>query len=279
MRARGHAKVNLGLEVLGRTDSGLHRLRSLAQSITLADDLTLSPAAEDSQSGLVAHPAHDLAWRAVLAVRAATGNTRPMRLELTKRTPVAAGLGGGSADAAAALVLAGHVLGAPPELATDLAPDLGSDVPFCLVGGTAVIADVGGAVTPMEHAGGYALALVVPPVELATAAVYAAWDRLDGRRGHEVPVGALPPSLRQHAPLRNDLYPAAVSLAPLVDEWRNELASRWGQPVVMTGSGPTLMSFFPDVAEAEGAIGDVPVGARFVGAVTPHRRGVSVDTG
>jgi 4-diphosphocytidyl-2C-methyl-D-erythritol kinase len=78
-----------------------------------------------------------------------------------------------------------------------------------------------------------------------------------------------PPLLREHGPLRNDLYAAAVALAPEVDEWRVELETRWGRPVALSGSGPALFAFFVDLDEAQGAVGDVPRGARGAEAVEP----------
>ena len=131
----------------------------------------------------------------------------------------------------------------------------------------------GEVVEPLDPAGGYALALVVPPVEVSTAAVYSAWDRLDGPTGPPTAGNDLPPALRALGPLRNDLYPAAVAVAPEIDEWRAELVNRWGRPVILTGSGPTLFAFFVDEAEAAAALGAAPVGARDVHATGPVGRG------
>ncbi len=215
----------------------------------------------------------NLAWRAVAAVREALGEERPLHLRLDKQIPVAAGLGGGSADAAAALHLAARLLRAPAGLVDELAPTLGSDVPFCVVGGTARVSGRGDVVERLGFVGGYGLGLVVPPVELATPAVYRRWDELGGPLGEPFPERALPPVLRPHAPLANDLYPAAASLAPALDEWRGELQSAWARPVLMSGSGPTLMGFFLDAEEAEAALGDVPVGTRSASAQMPISAG------
>ncbi len=131
-------------------------------------------------------------------------------------------------------------------------------------------------VTPLPAVLGYALAVVVPPVELSTGQVYRAWDDLGGPTAAPLPVGALPPGLRGHAPLGNDLYPAAVAVAPLVAEWRHELEARWGRPVAMTGSGPTLFGFFVDLDEAAAAVAGIPPGARAANAVVPVAEGWSV---
>ena len=131
-------------------------------------------------------------------------------------------------------------------------------MPFCVTGGTALVTGRGEVVTPIPAVLGYALAVVVPPVELSTPAVFRTWDDLGGDTGPALPESAAPPLLREHGPLRNDLYAAAVALAPAVDEWRVELEARWARPVALSGSGPALFAFFVDLDEAQGAVGDVP---------------------
>jgi 4-diphosphocytidyl-2-C-methyl-D-erythritol kinase len=264
------AKANLGLRVGAVGPDGYHRLWGIFQSIDLSDRLTLATAAEDSittvRGGEVPDGWDNLAWRAVAAVRRHAGATRHLAVTLDKHIPVAAGLGGGSADAAAALAAAGRLLGVDRDTLAFLAPQLGSDVPFCLTGGTARVSGRGEIVAPLDELSGFALAVVVPPVELSTAAVFRRWDELDGPAGHELSGRDLPPSLRFEAPLRNDLYPAATSLAPVIDDWRATLAASWGRPVVMSGSGPSLYGFFVDPDEAAGALNDLPPGARAAAA-------------
>lgn len=276
MRALAYAKVNLSLHV-GTGGGERHPVSGLFQSIGWADRLTLGLADEDVIAGPQGRPViagdDNLAWRAAVGVRGLSGAGGAMALTLDKGIPVAAGLGGGSADAAAALALAGRLWGVGPEGQATLAATLGSDVPFCLAGGLAHVSGTGEVVEPVDPAGGYALALVVPPVEVSTAAVYSAWDRLDGPTGSPTGGNDLPPALRGMGPLRNDLYPAAVAVAPEIDEWRAELASRWGRPVILTGSGPTLFAFFVDEAEAAAALGTAPVGARDLHATGPVGRG------
>jgi 4-diphosphocytidyl-2C-methyl-D-erythritol kinase len=277
MRAVAHAKVNLTLRVERLRPDGFHDLVSVFQSIGWSDRLELStvePSVGDpgiiSEDGRPVVDGEDnVAWRAVQAVRHRVGAEAALALRLDKRIPVAAGLGGGSADAAAALHLATRLLGASPDVPAELAPDLGSDVPFCVTGGTALVTGRGEVVTPLPAVLGYALAVVVPPVELSTPAVFHAWDDLGGVAGPALPASAAPPLLREHGPLRNDLYAAAVALAPEVDEWRVELETRWGRPVALSGSGPALFAFFVDLDEAQGAVGDVPRGARGAEAVEP----------
>ncbi|MBA2337199.1 MAG: 4-(cytidine 5'-diphospho)-2-C-methyl-D-erythritol kinase [Acidimicrobiia bacterium] len=277
--ATANAKINLGLHVARLDRDGFHQVAGLFQSIGWSDRLEMADGADGItgwDGGEVPDGADNTAWRAVEAVRRRLESRRSVSLRLDKRIPVAAGLGGGSTDAAAALQLACRWLGAPSSLAAELAADIGSDVPFCLEGGTALVTGRGEQVAALPAVLGYALAVVVPPVELSTADVYRAWDDLGGPAATPLPAGNLPPGLRSHAPLGNDLYPAAVAVAPLVAEWRHELEARWGRPVAMTGSGPTLFGFFVDRDEAEAAVAGIPTGARAAKAVVPVTNGWSM---
>lgn len=277
MKAVAYAKVNLALEV-GGLQRGLHTIRSVAQSISWHDDVELDRADEDRievPDGGAPADQGNLAWRALDAVRDVVGAAAPARLVLRKRIPARAGLGGGSADAAAVAALASRMFGIEPVLAERALHLLGSDVPFSMRGGTAIVTGTGEEVQPLEPATGFAIAIVVPPIELGTPEVYRRWDQLDGPEGPAAPASTLPPSLRDLAPLRNDLYPAAVSLDPVLDDWRRELADIWGLPVSMTGSGSALYGFFATSDEAEDAVRAAPAGARATNAATPVPEGWS----
>jgi 4-diphosphocytidyl-2-C-methyl-D-erythritol kinase len=273
---RVYAKVNLGLRVSPPGEDGYHRLRGLFQTVSLTDEVELDRGDEDEVVVLgLAAPADrsNLAWRAVAELRSGAGGDARLRLQIVKRIPAMAGLGGASADAAGALIAASRLLGVAFDEVRSIAPRLGSDVPFALVGGTAIVAGRGELISPRPPATGYAMAVVVPPVELATSAVYRMWDALDGPTSPAVAADRLPPSLREYTPLGNDLYPAAVALAPAIEEWRAELAASWGVPIAMTGSGAGLFGLFPTLTEAEDALTAIPVGARFAEAVEPVDRG------
>ena len=281
MRARAYAKVNLSLRVELSREGGLHPIVGMFQSIDWHDVLILSDSDEDELLGHHGQEVVDgwdnLAWKAISAARDHSGTATRVRLELHKRIPVAAGLGGGSADAAAALGLGGKRFGLVPHDLQALAPALGSDVPFCFLGGRAVVRGLGDEVAQLAPAGGYGLAIVVPPVELATAAIYRSWDRLDGPTGPELAGTGLPPSLRDDGPFTNDLYSAAVDVAPAVDDWRSELSTRWARPVLLTGSGPALFAYFVDAEEAASALDEIPVGARAASAATPVDVGWEIE--
>ena len=276
MRARAYAKVNLGLRVLAADADGIHPLRGLFQTIDWHDEITLEDAADDTievPRGGAPENETNLAWQATAAARRLGRVDRPTRLVVSKQVPSPAGLGGGSADAATALHLAARRFSVSFDGVRALAVDLGSDVPFAFVGGTALVTGRGEFVTPRPDATGFALAIVVPPIVLNTSEVYHTWDDLGGPSGPQIDAAALPPVLREYAPLANDLYPAAVAVEPQVDEWRSELVHRWGVPVVMTGSGAALFSYFPTRSEAEDAVAAAPNGAIAARAAEPVPRG------
>ncbi|MBN2113320.1 MAG: hypothetical protein JW785_04255 [Acidimicrobiia bacterium] len=281
MEAEAFAKANLSLRVRAPDSSGRHPLLSLAQSIDWADHLMLERAAADAftLSGLTV-PADDtnLAWRALEAVRRAAPRPLPAALALDKGIPVAAGLGGGSADAAATLVLASRLFCLPDAGRDALAPGLGADVPFCLQGGTALMEGYGERLTALPPLGGFWLAVVVPPFEIATAAAYRRWDDLGGPQGPAVAGRDLPPILRPEDPLVNDLVPAALSLVPELGDWLADLQRLWGREVLMSGSGPALFAFFAAANEAEEAAAAVS-GARATQACRPVPRGWQVPSG
>ena len=277
-RAAAPAKLNLSLQVRSRDSSGMHPIRSLQQSIGWCDILTM----EESEADLLTIHGSDalplgeenLVWKAVEALRGRTGGRRPAEFVLWKRIPAAAGLAGGSSDAAAALLLYGGLAGLAAEELAGPAASLGADVPFCLQGGRRWVEGYGEQVGPPIGEGeGFWTAAAVPPFPLETARVYEAWDRMGEPPGPRTAGSALPPELRPHGPLSNDLYPAAVGCEPELDDWRAELENRWGRPVLMSGSGPALFGFFSDRAEAQEALVLAPPEARAAFAASPADRG------
>lgn len=272
MRAQAFAKVNLTLAVFPRSADGYHPLRGIFQSVSLADDIDIEPASEDSITVVGGDAPEDetnLAWRALDAVRRSARVPSPVALTIRKRIPSGAGLGGGSADAAAAVGLMADRLGLDVEATEEIAESLGADVPFSLVGGTKLVEGHGQRLGPLEPLRDFALGIVVPPFALSTPAVFREWDRLECPSGEVMDDRHLPPSLRGGMPIRNDLFPAAVSLDPRVGEWRDEIATKWGTGVAMTGSGSALFSFFSTIDEAGSAVNSIAVPTRAAEAVEP----------
>jgi 4-diphosphocytidyl-2-C-methyl-D-erythritol kinase len=266
LQVEAPAKVNLSLRVGQPDSSGMHPLRSLVVSIDRTDELSAALADEDRLDVGEAQLTHDrdnLIWRAVDALRSETENRRPLEFSLTKRIPIAAGLAGGSADAAAALLAASTLLGVSLTTAREVAARVGADVPYCLQGGLAWMGGYGELISPIDNGGAdFALAVAVPPFWLAAAAVYQRWDAMRGPQGIPVDPRHVPPRLRPFEPFVNDLQPPAVDLRPDLGDWMADLSNLWDRPVMLSGSGPSLFAYFEDRNEATEAVRLVPEQAR-----------------
>ena len=267
LRELAYAKLNLVLHVGPRRDDGLHPLCSLFASIDLADELTAEPLeAGDDVVECQGVPGHNLAARALTEFRSRAGRELPpLALTIRKRIPVAAGLGGGSADAAATLRIANELSGqalAEEELLL-LAADLGSDVPSQLVPRHALVHGTGERIEPIELPA--FTAVVVPDQEgLSTAAVYAELDRLDAARADldaarlkDIAASAAGPR-DLAAALENDLQRAALSLRPDLEPALDALRDARALGAAVSGSGPTCFGLYEDRAAAEAAASAIP---------------------
>lgn len=277
------AKVNLTLMVGSRSASGLHPVRTLIQTIDWCDGLTLVEGEEDRleiEGADLPEGADNLVWKAVSAVEAEAGVERPpLRINLRKRVPVGAGLGGGSADAAAALMALGEMLGTDPATLRRAAARIGSDVPAALWGGTVWAEGYGEEITRLPDLAGFAVAVAVPEFPLLTGDVYRMWDDLSEPRGREFPSRFLPPSLRRATPIRNDLTPAALRLRPELGDLMEAVAGEWERPVAMSGSGSSIFSFFVDAEEAADAASAVESLAAVAVGADPFPDGPVRDDG
>lgn len=255
-----HAKVNLTLEILGKRPDGYHELRSVFRCLALHDTLRII-----SSSSLEVYcdvpglsGPENLAYRAGALLREAVGCVQGARIEIEKRIPVAGGLGGGSSDGAAALTGLDRYwrIGLGGERLAGLAARLGSDVPFFLLGGTALASGRGEVLRPLAALPDCPVLLVRPPIAVSTAAVYRAvtpadyGDGLMSERFAALPPGAPP----RDWPLINTLQPVTCRLFPVVAD---VLAALWdwgALQTLMCGSGPTCFGLFerPDAA-ASGA--------------------------
>ncbi len=263
MNSNPRAKVNLSLRVTGVRPDGFHDLESVFLRVGLADDLTVSFGDGRGRdvltvSGLPGCPVEgNLVLRAFGLVRKALGQDLPQLVaHLDKRIPMQAGLGGGSADGAAAIDAALQMwgVGLSPQRRDEIALALGSDVPFFAHNvPSALVSGQGEHVEPIREARlELAVLLVTPAIALPTAKVFARYDELGGATARPVDesvVGRLPAAASE---LRdaNDLWPAAVSLEPQLGELRDELEGSTGLPWLMSGSGSTLLALYPSAVEA-----------------------------
>ncbi len=249
------AKVNLSLMVDGLDSSGLHRIDSVAQTVEWSDLLEVEEADADTllvEGADLTGDEDNLVLKAVARARLET-EVAPARFVLTKEIPVAAGLGGGSSDAAAALLACLDLSRLTVDDLRRIAPTIGSDVPMMLLGGTVRMSGTGEVLDQLLPLESFAVAIAVPPFELVTADVYRRWDQLDGPQSASIGNGSLPPSLRHLSPLRNDLTPAAVDIRPDLGDFMADVSRLWGRPVAMSGSGPSCFGFFADEDEASAA--------------------------
>ncbi|UGS34643.1 4-(cytidine 5'-diphospho)-2-C-methyl-D-erythritol kinase [Capillimicrobium parvum] len=254
---RAPAKINLCLH-LGptRPSDGRHELVSVMQSLTLADELTLEPAPEGAGEDRIVCPGVEgpnLGGAALAAFRAATGwEAPPQRLTIVKRVPVAAGMGGGSGDAAAALRLAARASGLGGHaLMHELATGLGADVPAQVRPGRVLATGAGERVERLPDGGSFGVLVLPGTRELSTAAVYREADRqgLARDEGHlrrrhaEVQEAASGGDLPLEM-LVNDLQPAALALAPEIDEALAAARAAGADVALVSGSGPTALGLF-----------------------------------
>jgi len=266
---RAFAKLNLILNVGRRRVDGLHPLGSVFASIELHDDVRVQEAEVDGVD-CAGIDGPNLATAAVAALRRRVPELPPLRVQIDKRIPVAAGLGGGSADAAAVLRAANRIAGDPLDVAAlrELGAELGSDVPSQIDPRHALVSGVGEVVEPIELPE-FAALLVPQSRGLATADVYAEFDRLGGGR-REIDLTALRSLAREMCllpVLSNDLQPAALALRPELSPVLASLRGAGSLGALVSGSGPSCFALFEDRAAAEAAA------ARFGGAlVTSLRR-------
>lgn len=272
IRVWAHAKINLTLAVLGRRPDGYHELESIMQSLDLADEVHLFPLAEgeDLPIRLVCNDrrvplnAENLAWRAAALLRAEAGVTGGVRILLHKEIPMAAGLAGGSADAAAVLAGLNRLwgLGLAETDLVRLGLRLGADVAFCLRGGTMLVQGYGDQLTPLPDLPTLWLVLVKPPFGLATREVYQAYDDLLFQqepglsREHADTVATLDAVMRRdlsrlEEAMGNDLAAVAFRLCPQLHEIKERMLAAGVKKVCMSGSGPTLLGLTNSQEEAE----------------------------
>lgn len=258
-----YAKINLSLEVTGRRDDGYHDIVSVMQLVDLHDTLTFSPAdseitLECDNPILAADAKSNLVWRAARLLQEISKTGKGARIELQKNIPLAAGLGGGSSDAAATLLGLSELweLNLSGEELRNLSGVLGSDVPFFLDGPTALVEGRGEKVTPVTSPPLAWVVLVCQNFYIAnkTERLYGTIDKSDFspgivtrqllaamRRG-EFPTSSL---------LYNTFERAAYRVFEGLDIVRQAIVKAGGDDVRLSGSGPTLYVLFPDAKEGE----------------------------
>jgi 4-diphosphocytidyl-2-C-methyl-D-erythritol kinase len=284
VRLRAFAKVNYALDVLGLRADGYNEVSTVMQSISLTDEVKLRRAAggfdlslepEDVEIGPQERNTTYLAWKNLQRL---TGKELPVKITLRKEIPAGAGLGGGSADAAAVLVGLNELfgLGLRVDELRGIGAGIGADVPFCISGGTALGEGVGEILTPLPAPPAHHLVVAKPLRSADTAKVYRAYDDADTERMSSVePVvaalrsGSLPALA---ASIGNDLAYVTKDIIPEVAELEQSLRASGALGASMSGSGTAVFGIFDDEVTARGA--QDTVDASFSGVYEPVISGV-----
>jgi 4-diphosphocytidyl-2-C-methyl-D-erythritol kinase len=263
---RAHAKINLDLRVLGPRPDGYHELRTVFQSIALHDVVECvardGPLAIECETAGVPLDSSNLVWRATEALWRALrrpARARDVVIRLQKNIPLQAGLGGGSADAAATLIALARLWKVPvrPAQLTDVAATLGADVPFFLSGGTALGLGRGDEVYPLADLPRHWIVLLVPGFGVSTADAYNWYDAerdLSRGAGSREPQYVPGPWPSRAAQMINDLEAPIARHHPEIDHMRTALRRAGALAAAMSGSGSAVFGLFQKRAEALAAV-------------------------
>jgi 4-diphosphocytidyl-2-C-methyl-D-erythritol kinase len=284
---RACAKVNYALEVRGLRGDGYHEISSVLQSVSLADELEI----ERSRGGFelsfepegveIGPVEENTVYKAWALLWETCGHELPTRIRLHKKIPAGAGLGGGSADAAAVLVGMNELfdLGLDAEQLRKIGARIGADVPFCLSGGTALAQGVGEILTPLPAPPAHRLLIAKPERGADTGGIYRAYDERDsgGIASADQVVAALRSgNLTELAgALGNDLEPVTTGLVPEVAAHKREMLRAGALCAVMTGTGTAVYGSF-DAESGESPAAVASLRAPFLGVFEPAGAGVSM---
>lgn len=277
-QALAPAKINLSLDIVGRRPDGYHLLKSVMQTLSLADVVEVALAQQTTVRATdAALPCDEsnLAWRAYKLLADEFGLDAGVAVKLTKQIPLGGGMAGGSTDAAQVMLAVNELfaLGLTADELRRRAVKLGADVPFCIDGGTALAEGIGELITPLDPCPELRLVLVNPGFAVPTPAVYA---RLDNMAAAPIDyTAAVLAALQTGSPravaaaLGNALEPAAFALYPQLAALKAELAAL-GLAPLLCGSGATVFAVAADKKRAAIAADALSGKYPFVCAVTSH---------
>ncbi len=254
------AKINLTLKVIGKRADGYHELETVMQQIDLCDSVSIRVADSgikvESNSSQVPDDDENLAFKAARAIYDRLGIQTGLRIHIDKRIPVGAGLAGGSTDAAAVLLGINEMLGAPLDFRAlmEIGLQVGSDVPFSVMGGCALARGRGETLEPVDPGPRLEMVLVKPPGQLSTAEVYR--DLRLGEMLDPPDNGAFLEAwyrcdiMGLAAQMKNDLETVSITKYPEISAVKNKLAALGAIHSVMSGSGPSVIGLFADHQQA-----------------------------
>lgn len=262
---KARAKINLGLDVCRRLENGYHEVKMIMQTVDIYDELILTKRQEpdivllvDSRDDLGKHE-DNLVYKAAKVMREHYGIAQGIEISLKKNIPVAAGMAGGSTDAAGVMLAMNELFGldrSKKEL-MELALPLGADIPFCIMGGTALAEGIGEKLTPLPAPPYAKLVVVKPPIMVPTGKVYQSLD-LNGLKTHPdidgmteaLENGDLEGIVRR---MENVMETVTQREFPIISDIKKMLAGNGALGAMMSGSGPSIFGVFTDSAMAEAA--------------------------
>ena len=269
MQIKAPAKINLALDVVARRPDGYHQVDLIMQSIELSDHLTLEPAGQIElccNRPDIPGNESNLAWRAARLLQEITGSARGVRIGIDKKIPVAAGLAGGSTDAAAVLIGLNDLwqLGLSQTELMEIGVQLGADVPFCIMRGTARAEGIGGQLTAIKSALKCNVLLVTPNCQVSTAEVYQKLQLERIKKHPQIPliITALEAGDYQalYKEWGNVLEEVVLSEDSLVAKVKSYF-SRFGiSNCLMSGSGPSVFALNPPMEITEEFLAGLPIG-------------------
>lgn len=251
------AKINLGLDVLGRRENGYHDVRMVMQSIYLYDEVVMevkSVPGISLRTNLSFLPTGEgnIAYNAAAMLQKEFGLTEGVRVTLDKRIPVAAGMAGGSSDAAAVLFGMNRLfeLGLTQEQLMERGALLGADVPYCIMRGTVLAEGIGEKLTPLPAMPKCTVLVAKPPVSVSTRVVYEALDAGKIEKHPDIDgliAGLEKKDLRKIAScMGNVLEDVTIPMCPVIEQIRGEMLEAGALGAMMSGSGPTVFGLFGD---------------------------------
>lgn len=253
---KAYAKINLGLDVTGKREDGYHEVRMVMQTVNLYDTLFIK---EIDRNAIVIRtnkaflPVNEsnIVYKAASLMKETFGLDKGFFIDLKKHIPVAAGMAGGSADAAATMVGINNMyrMGIPMSRLMELGVKIGADVPYCIMRGTALAEGIGEKLTGLEPMPECHILIAKPPISVSTKAVY---GKLDLREVAHPDIDGMIESLKAGSlsgiagRLMNVLESVTVADHPVITDYKEEMICMGAMGALMSGSGPTVFGIFED---------------------------------
>ena len=259
-----YAKINLGLDVIRRREDGYHEVKMVMQTVDLCDTLTFERREDEelhiyTDNKKLPCDTHNLIYKGAMVLFEETGSRMGADIILTKRIPIAAGMAGGSTDAAAAMLALTEMMGQPltKEKLMEIAVKAGADVPYCIMGGTALSEGIGEILTPLTSPPKAHLLVAKPDIDVSTAFVYQNL-RLQDLKKHPDIDGMVEALKRGDLKgitdrMENVLETVTIPAHPVIGEIKEICRAKGAMNALMSGSGPTVFAVFDQKDDAERA--------------------------